>query len=473
MTAPADSARILIVEDNPSLVETYRAYLETLGVHVDAVNTGSDAFAHLEKQLPDLMLLDLRLPDMEGFKILEHINAKGLPVATIMITAHGSVDSAVQAIRLGAVDFLTKPFDADRLRVTVANALDKQRLSHLVDTYRETYERERFHGFLGASLAMQRVYKTIESAAPSKASIFITGESGTGKEVCAQAIHRSSPRAEKPFTALNCAAIPRDLMESEIFGHVKGAFTGAVNERRGAASLADGGTLFLDEICEMDLDLQTKLLRFTQTGCFQKVGGSKTECVDVRFVCATNRDPVAEVAAGRFREDLFYRLHVISIHLPPLREREEDVLLIARHLLDAFSREENKTFEGLTSDAEASLLRHAWPGNVRELQNVIRQAVVLNAGGRVGARELPIGNGSQAPNREPASTPAAPPAATVHASGDDQAIKPLWEVEKETIERAIRLSAGDVSRAAVALEISASTIYRKLRAWKSLDKAAS
>jgi two-component system repressor protein LuxO len=236
---------------------------------------------------------------------------------------------------------------------------------------------------------MQAVYRTIEGAARSRASVFITGESGTGKELAAEAIHKASPRANKPLVALNCGAIPRDLLESEIFGHVKGAFTGATENRIGAARQADGGTLFLDEIGEMPLEMQVKLLRFVQTGSFQPVGASRPEKVDVRFVCATNRDPLAEVEAGRFREDLYYRLYVVPIELPPLRERGDDVLLIARHFLRQMAKEEDRAFRGFTPETEAAIRRYPWPGNVRQLRNVIANIVVLHDAEWVEARMLP------------------------------------------------------------------------------------
>jgi len=316
---------------------------------------------------------------------------------------------------------------------------------------------------------MQTVYRIIDSAAPSTATVFITGESGTGKELCAAAIHRQSPRRDGPFVALNCGAIPRDLMESEIFGHVRGAFTGAAKDRLGAAGQADKGTLFLDEIGEMDLELQTKLLRFVQTGTYQKVGDTRLNAVDVRFVCATNRDPLKEVAEGRFREDLYYRLHVIPIHMPALRERAEDVLPLAHHFLMRLAQEEGKGFRGFAPDVEEILLAYQWPGNVRQLQNVIRNVVVLQKGELVTAGMLPSPLNSGVPGRPDnvASARAAdvvpPPPAT------PAQLKPLWLVEREAIERAIAYCGGNIPRAAALLEVSPSTIYRKRQAWSSQE----
>ncbi len=324
---------------------------------------------------------------------------------------------------------------------------------------------------------MQAVYRIIESVAPSNASVFIIGESGTGKELCAEAIHQESPRRDSPFVPVNCAAIPRDLMESEIFGHVKGAFTGAVKSREGAARQADGGTLFLDEICEMDFDLQSKLLRFIQTGTFQSVGASEPTTVNVRFVCATNRDPMEEVKKGNFREDLYYRLHVIPLALPPLREREGDVLAVARWLLSNIATEEDKTFTGYAADTEAMLEAYQWPGNIRELQNVIRQVVVLHHGDEVTTRMLPasILEDSAISAMEIESAPAENAQDNEFASRErdagsestSDAIRPMLDIERETIERAIELCRGNVPKAAALLGISTSTIYRKKQIWSS------
>jgi DNA-binding NtrC family response regulator len=311
---------------------------------------------------------------------------------------------------------------------------------------------------------MKQVFDLIIQAAPSRSTILITGESGTGKELCAEAIHRRSPRRDQPFIALNCGAIPRDLMESEIFGHVKGAFTGAVADREGAAVRADGGTLFLDEICELPPELQTKLLRFLQTGQVTAVGGSRDRKVDLRIVCATNRDPAEEVRHGRFREDLYYRLLVIPVTLPPLREREDDVLLIARQFLHDYAAEEGKTFGDFDIEVAEDLQRYAWPGNVRQLQNVVRNIVVLHDGGRVSRAMLPSPVRSLIPAAQPSRPIELPPPMP---SGAASPVRPLWMVEKETIEAAITACDGHVPRAAALLGISASTIYRKRLNWEA------
>jgi len=468
---------ILLVEDTPSLARLYKQYLDGEDADVTVVGTGKEALAALTAATPSLVLLDLRLPDMDGLDILKEMKERELPSEVVVVTAHGSINVAVEAMRSGAYDFLVKPFNAERLLVTVRNALKHGSLSAIVKKIIDV-SRDSYFGFIGSSLAMQAVYRTVDAAAASKATVFITGESGTGKEVAAEAIHRQSPRKTGPFVAINCGAIPKDLMESEIFGHVKGAFTGAHAERDGAASRASGGTLFLDEICEMDLALQTKLLRFIQTGSFQKVGGSKTEKVDVRFVCATNRDPLAEVEAGNFREDLYYRLHVIPLHLPPLRDRNGDVIEIARHFLVEYAAEEGKLFGSFSPEAEQIIGEFSWPGNIRQLQNVIRNIVVLNEGDVVTAEMLPPPLNRPAPAAEagPAAgqRPEQPPdteraAPVAMASSGDGDIVPLWKVERDVIERAIEACDGNIPKAAAKLGISPSTIYRKKLSWESED----
>lgn len=463
-----DSQTVLLVEDSDSLAALYMAYLQEEACQVTHVETGQAALSAIAEKVPDVVLLDLELPDMNGMEVLKHIHQRQIQTSVVIATAHGSVDMAVEAMRYNALDFIEKPFNAKRLTVTVRNALQHQRLARLVQLYQENFERKEYHGFIGASLPMQAVYRIIESAGPSKATVFVTGESGTGKELCAEAIHKQSPRKDKPFVAINCAAIPRELIESELFGHVKGAFTGALNDRQGAASQADGGTLFLDEIGDMSLDLQSKLLRFLQAGTFHKVGGNKQETVDVRFICATNRDPLAEVQAGRFREDLYYRLHVIPIQLPPLRERASDVLLIARHFLLRYAREEHKHFTHFSPETEEILLHYDWPGNVRQLQNTIHSIVVLNDSQEVTVDMLPHpffipadGDAAGQPRRKRSRSPQE----HVPVARITDKIIPLWLVEKQAIEQAIDLCEGNIPKAAALLEVSPSTIYRKLQRW--------
>ncbi|PJK31592.1 sigma-54-dependent transcriptional regulator [Minwuia thermotolerans] len=473
-------SQILLVEDTPTLARSYIQFLRDEPYDIRHVETGAEALAELEKGRPDAILLDLRLPDMDGMEILRHIGSLDEGIGVIVITAHGSVQTAVTAMRLGAADFIVKPFTADRLKVTLRNVLETTKLKEIVETYRTEIDRGGFEGFVGSALCMQAVYRIIEAAASSKATVFITGESGTGKEVCAEAIKNRSPRRDKPFIAINCAAIPHDLMESEIFGHVKGAFTGALGEREGAAAMADGGTLFLDEICEMDLDLQAKLLRFIQTETYSKVGSSKVEKVDVRVICATNKEPMAEVKAGRFREDLYYRLHVIPMHLPPLRERDDDILRIAETFLRRYAEQEGKSFRAFGPAAAAILMAHEWPGNVRELQNAVHNIVVLNDAETVTPEMLPA-------NLQKVEALAPPPAAAASAAEPEagpprperradvqslsEEIRPLAAVERDYIENAIERCGGNIRTAAALLGIAPQTIYRKRAAWEEEDAA--
>ncbi|UTW55523.1 sigma-54 dependent transcriptional regulator [Kordiimonas sp. SCSIO 12610] len=463
-------ATILIVEDSPTLALTYQAYLKPLGHEVLIAETGKDAIEKIANHNPPVIFLDLKLPDMDGLDILRRLKQEGNKAQIIVITAHGSVAIAVEAMQEGASDFILKPFNADRLSTTAKNALEIYRLASLVEKY-EGQKPKTLGRFIGDSSPMAAVYRMINDAAPSKASVFIVGESGTGKELCAEAIHQTSPRTNKNFVALNCAAIPANLIESEIFGHKRGAFTGATEDREGAALRADGGTLFLDEICEMPMDLQAKLLRFIQTGQIAPVGSNVTQVVNVRFVCATNRLPWEEVLAGRFREDLYYRLHVIPIHLPPLRERENDVILIANSLLKAYAEEEGKSFDGIDNSAKDRLLSHSWPGNVRELGNVIQSAVVLNHGPTLTGEMLTPLIGPTRPVASHKSTLQSPQTSTVTPNDlipipkTAQDIWPLALSERKLIEHAIKLCDGKVGAAAEKLDVNPSTLYRKIKSW--------
>lgn len=473
---------VLLVEDSTTLAHVYADYIHSAGYEVSIMDTGGACLEALETAVPPVVVLDLGLPDMDGLQILERIKAEGLKTSVIVVTSNASLNTAIDAMRLGAFDYIVKPFNAARLATTLQNAASS--FAHQTSsTTRKPEKAVRTTGdFVGTSAEMQAVYRTIESAAPSNATVFITGESGTGKEVCAKAIHATSARAEKSFVAINCAAIPRDLIESEIFGHVQGAFTGATAARKGAAAEADGGTLFLDEICEMDLDLQVKLLRLLQSGEYQRVGSSKTEVADLRIICATNRQPQAEVRAGRFREDLFYRLHVIPIHLPPLRNRGADILSIAEHFLAKHSQAERKSFIHIAPDAAEAISKYSWPGNVRELQNALHNAVVLHDADDLTAAMLPSwvqGSRSQGEYESPQidqtnSSPAPRGAVAVIPADSDTKllydVKPLWLVEKEAILEALRICDNNVTRAAACLEVGASTIYRKKAEWDAKDQ---
>ena len=372
----------------------------------------------------------------------------------IATSVSGSLTTAVAAMRAGATDFLPKPIGAkaliERLEAALAGWRSQKVSRPPPPIAVHGTDGTDFAGFIGRSPAMRAVYEQIRRMAPSRAPVFVTGESGTGKEVCAEAIHQHSGPAGRSFVAINCSAIPRDLMESEIFGHVRGAFTGAAENRAGAAELADGGTLFLDEVAEMDLSLQAKFLRFVQTGTIRRVGGTELTRVDVRIVCATNRDPFVEVAAGRFRADLFYRLHVLPIHLAPLRVRPEDVMPLALAFLKRFSVEEARTFGGFTAEAERRIMACPWPGNVRQLENAVRRTVVLHDGDEVTPEMLPPELGTTGAPQPTAPTPVSP-----------SVILPYRVQEQLIIETALAAFGGNIGRAAAALEISPSTIYRK------------
>ncbi len=469
-------ARVLIVEDSPSLARTYESFLRKDVAETAIADTGAAARDHVAGAgAPDAILLDLALPDANGLELLQEWRGAGIGCPIVVITANGSLTVAVDAMREGATDFLVKPFGAERLLTTLQNAADKARLERVVTTYEKAAGRAEFSGFVGKSLPMQALYRMIEAAAPSDASVLISGETGTGKELTAQAVHRNSKRRRKPLVSLNCGAIPKDLIESELFGHVKGAFTGATGDRAGAAERADGGTLFLDELGEMPIELQPKLLRFLQTGEYMRVGDSKARTANIRFVAATNRDPLQAVRAGLLREDLFFRLNVIPIELPALRERGEDILTLAESFLERFSREEGKPASRMSDAMRASLLNHAWPGNVRELENFMRRCVILSVSDG-GALDAPIPPSAVAPasvraatSAGPASIDAADPIPAASAGSDVEApkpgLEPLWVTEKKAIETAVALCDGNISLAAKQLGVAPSTIYRKRDSW--------
>ncbi|CAH9061937.1 Regulatory protein LuxO [Pseudoalteromonas holothuriae] len=471
--------KVLIVEDTESLALLYQSYLIPTGIQTQIAYSGQEALKTIDSFSPDLIVLDVMLPDMNGLEILSELSGDTKP-QVIVLTGHATKEMAIDAIRLGASDFLEKPVEADRFRITINNALKLKSLAQEVEKYHQTYENGRYYDLIGSSRTMQSVYQIINSAAASKATVFITGESGTGKELCARAVHLASPRAKLPFVALNCAAIPKDLIESEIFGHLKGAFTGAIANREGAAGQADGGTLFLDELCEMDINLQSKLLRFIQTGCYQQVGSEKEVKVDVRFVCATNRDPLVEVQAGRFREDLYYRLHVIPIALPALRERGNDIIEIADALFKKIAKEESHDYTGMSEAVKRAFLAYAWPGNVRQLENTVRNTLVLNKQSWIELEmvpSLPQGSaGETIVYKQPHNIDMTLPTQIGNTTSAEQSrvlkktqdIEPLWLIEKRYIEQAIDLCDNNIPKAAALLDVSPSTIYRKIKSWEEI-----
>ena len=459
---------ILLVEDTASLAMVYKAVLEKAGYEVVEAATLADARAQYAKTQSQIILLDLLLPDGNGGELIPEFVAKDPDVKIIVITANGSINRAVNAMRDGSFDFLVKPFDENRLMSAVRNADIA-----LTDSTRHvsaTSASSKTNGFIGSSNVMTNIYRMIDQIGKSTATVFLTGESGTGKEVAAQAIHDISSRASGPFVPVNCGAIPRDLLESELFGHLKGSFTGAIANKLGAAESADGGTLFLDEICEMDLALQTKILRFLQTSTIQPVGATRPKAVNVRIVCATNRDPLEEVRAGRFREDLYYRLHVVPIHLPPLRERGDDIVEIANEMLSRFSAEEKKAFDAFSDDVMDIMRTHHWPGNVRQLMNVVRNVVVLGDGPLVTADMLPPEMAQLAEQIEPtpgtqftASAPSVEKGSTLSIAAFIGT--PLARLEREFIEATIDFCDGSIPQAARLLDVSPSTLYRKKESW--------
>jgi len=459
-----DKGLVYIVEDSIASGALYASQLEQAGYECRHFTDGYSALVGIKEKMPTVIVQDVCLPDISGLEVLQFVNKQKNPANVVMITSNSSIDVAVEAMRLGGFDFLEKPFTSQRLISSVESALtpkEQVTAKPLVD--KNTQDQD----FVGESLAMKTVFRLLDSAARSKACVFITGESGTGKEVCAQTLHDASPRSKGPFIAINCAAIPAELFESEFFGHVKGAFSGALSDRKGAVEVANGGTLFLDELCEMELNLQAKLLRFLQTGIFSRVGSSEILHSDVRLVCATNRNPIIEVAEGRFREDLYYRLNVIPVKLPPLRERGNDILLLADYILKQKSDSNGKSFTNFSEDVKSLFCNYDWPGNIRELQNVIENTVVINDAQIIEREMLPSSFGltaSVSSNKSISSvnmnaSSSMPSPMSVHD------IEPLWQVEKRAIENAIHVCDDNIPLAAAYLGVSASTIYRKIKGW--------
>ena len=468
MNTPVATNRppILLIEDTPSLMLLYRSVLTNAGLAVVTATTAADGLNAFHSSGAKLVLLDMVLPDQNGLDLMQDLLRLRPDTQVIVMTAHGSINMAVDAMRAGAHEFLVKPFDEVKLLHAVANAggIVTPRRSAAKGTVAAAQISLHSSAFIGSSDAMARVHAKIASVSRSMATVFITGESGTGKELCALAVHGNSARAAGPFIALNCGAIPQDLLESEVFGHMKGSFTGAISDKQGAAAAADGGTLFLDEICEMAPLLQTKLLRFLQTTTVVPVGATRPRKVNVRIICATNRDPLEAVRRGQFREDLFYRLFVVPIHMPALRERGDDIVEIAETALTRFAMEEGKPFNGLHPDVLSLFRSMDWPGNVRQLLNVIRNIVVLHEGGQVATAMLPD-TLHQSLGIAPVSAAVQTKVAAVELDLDAVLGRPLAEVERLVIEATLARFNGSVPKAARVLDLSPSTLYRKIEAW--------
>ncbi len=450
----------LIVESDPSSTSLMRQCVEKQFSNLlllRQANCGKQALALLAEAQADVILVDVKsICDIRSSleEAIGRICKFAGSALVLAISDQGSVSCALEAMRAGAHDYLVKPINVKNFAARICELGHRHGNARALTAIRANSEAN-FEGFVGASQQMKVIYEQIERIAPCPAPVFITGESGTGKKVCAKALHQRSLRASEPFIAVNCAAIAREMMESEIFGVGKGAYAGAQNERAGAAELAQGGVLFLDEIGEMDLGLQAKLLRFLQTGGVTRVGEARVRQVDVRVICATNCNPMQLIAEKKFREDLFYRLHVLPIHLPPLRQRPADILPLAQKFLELYSAQENKSFTGFSPESADLMVSRKWPGNVRQLQNLIRRIVVMFDGVQVSAKMV---GAADIENREVRLV--APSKTKTHN------IEPMWRQEQQIIEGALALYDGNISQAAAALEISPSTIYRKRQSWQ-------
>ncbi|MDF0473922.1 sigma-54-dependent response regulator transcription factor ZraR [Escherichia coli] len=436
-----DNIDILVVDDDISHCTILQALLRGWGYNVALANSGRQALEQVREQVFDLVLCDVRMAEMDGIATLKEIKALNPAIPVLIMTAYSSVETAVEALKTGALDYLIKPLDFDNLQATLEKALAH---THSIDAETPVVTASQFV-MVGKSPAMQHLLSEIALVAPSEATVLIHGDSGTGKELVARAIHASSARSEKPLVTLNCAALNESLLESELFGHEKGAFTGADKRREGRFVEADGGTLFLDEIGDISPMMQVRLLRAIQEREVQRVGRNQTISVDVRLIAATHRDLAAEVNAGRFRQDLYYRLNVVAIEVPSLRQRREDIPLLANHFLQRFAERNRKAVKGFTPQAMDLLIHYDWPGNIRELENTVERAVVLLTGEYISERELPLAI---------ASTPI--------PLVQSQDIQPLVEVEKEVILAALEKTGGNKTEAARQLGITRKTLLAKL-----------
>ncbi|HEV8551570.1 MAG TPA: sigma-54 dependent transcriptional regulator [Polyangiaceae bacterium] len=460
--------QILVVDDEPNLRRVLSAQLERDGYDVHTSEDGEQALALLTEHHIDLVITDLRMPKLDGMELLRRISALEDPMPVVMITAHGTVDTAVEALKMGAFDYLTKPFDQEDVRTIVRKAVRTQDLS-ATEASRPSLvpglESGRY-GIIGQSPSLMELYTLLDRVADTPTTVLVTGESGTGKELVARAVHENSSRRGKPFIKVNCAAIPRDLMESELFGYERGAFTGAVGSKPGRFELASGGTLFLDEIGSIPVEMQVKLLRALQESEFERVGGVKTIRVDVRLVAATNTDLKKEIAAGAFREDLYYRLNVVPIRLPPLRERREDIPLLVEHFVRKFDARLRKNVTGIEPEALDVLLEHPWPGNIRELENVIERAVLFCDGDALRPVDLPSDLAPRTPEPPLAAPLHKSQAAAVPAASDglkEQVKAAMTRLERELIIKALEQTGGNVTHAARLLKISRKGLQLKMK----------
>jgi two-component system response regulator AtoC len=464
--------RVLIADDELNMRRVLEAILRREGYDVLTAANGLDALAGMSRDV-HTVITDLKMPGLDGMGLLKKLSTDYPDVPVVMITAHGSVENAVEAVKLGAFDYLEKPFEQEQIRQVVAKALSTFALARRDARPEEVTGRGRFR-LIGESSAIKQIYAVVEKVANTPSTVLITGESGTGKELIARALHENSSRHGGPFIKINCAAIPKTLMESELFGYDKGAFTGAVGAKPGRFELAHGGTLFLDEIGEIPVEMQVKLLRVLQESEFERVGGIKTIKVDVRLVTATNRDLLQEIAAGAFREDLFYRLNVVPIHIPPLRERREDIPLLADHFIAKFNERLRKQVTDMAPDAVERLVAHQWPGNIRELENLMERTVLFCEGPQIRVSDLPpeISHLVPVPLPAPPAAPEAGATPTPPAGSLKEAVRAQTErVERELIQRALDETGGNVTQAARKLKISRKSLQTKMKEFGLRDQA--
>jgi len=448
----ASRGRILIVDDEANARAALSEILREEGYTTETAADGFKALGKLEEFLPDVVLTDLKMPGLDGIGLMEKAQATRSEATFVVMTAFGSIESAVEAVKKGAYNYLTKPLDFQVLAVVVERAVERARLMQENSRLRERLrERNAFGHVIATHASMVKLLRLVEQVAPSRASVLIHGETGTGKELIAEMIHRASPRAKAPLVRLNCAALSESLLESELFGHEKGSFTGAVARREGRFEQASGGTVFLDEVSEIPMATQVKLLRFLQERTFERVGGNETLKVDVRILAATNRDLKQRIAEGLFREDLYYRLNVVTLEIPPLRERAGDIPELASFFLRRYAQENGKRIEAFSDESLRALASYAWPGNVRELENAIERAVVLCEGQRIEARHLPVSIYAGAP---PDAMPPVPGTT-------------IYDLERYAILRTLESCKGSTSKAATILGISPRKIQYKLHEYAS------
>ncbi len=458
-SGPDTNDRILIVEDDAAQRVGLQQLLRSWGYTVDAAMNGKEALEKIALDRPTIVLSDLVMPSMDGLDLLRSLKQQPDPeITVVLMTAQGSVETAVEAIKQGAYDYVSKPVDPQRLKILLDQIVERHGMTREMRVLRrQLREHGTFGRMIGGSAEMRRIYQVIEQAAPTSASVLVTGESGTGKELVAQTVHHLSPRGSHPFVALNCAAIPDTLLESELFGHEKGSFTGAIARRAGCFELANRGTLFLDEIAEMTPVTQAKLLRVLQERSFRSLGGSREQSVDIRVVAATNVEPTDAVRQGKLREDLYYRLNVFAIRLPPLRERKDDIPLLAEAFIHEFNARNNRSVTGMTDRVAQMFQRHDWPGNVRELRNVIERATIVARGSEIDVQDLPPLSSAPSPTA---------PAGVGLAAGTT-----VDEAERKLIELTLEHTGGNKTRAADLLGISLKTLHNKLNRMKEKTSA--